>query len=305
MRFEKKGLIYSPDTTRSWSQKYCMMPTPVHLKEKGIIRIFYLSTDSENNGRISFIDVNENDPGEILYIHPEPILDLGMPGCFDDCGVSPSSIVIIENKWYLYYVGFQRCEKVPYILFSGLAISDDGINFTRYSHAPIIDRSKESFISSAAPFVLKENETYRMWHWHGIEWTKISGKDYVSATIALSESKNLFDWKLKTTDCIVPDKTNGEFSVGRPWIIKEDNGYSMWYSVRYEKKLYRLANATSKDGIIWERKNNPENTEVSDSGWDSEMMCYPAVIKIKGRTIIFYNGNNNGASGFGYAYLHA
>jgi hypothetical protein len=33
------------------------------------------------------------------------------------------------------------------------------------------------------------------------------------------------------------------------------------------------------------------------------MICYPAVIKIYDKTYLFYNGNNNGKTGFGYAEL--
>jgi hypothetical protein len=43
--------------------------------------------------------------------------------------------------------------------------------------------------------------------------------------------------------------------------------------------------------------------DVSSTGWDSEMICYPAVITVKGRTFLFYNGNNNGETGFGVAEL--
>ena len=43
--------------------------------------------------------------------------------------------------------------------------------------------------------------------------------------------------------------------------------------------------------------------DVSPTGWDAEMICYPAVINVKGKTYLFYNGNNNGETGFGVAEL--
>jgi hypothetical protein len=33
------------------------------------------------------------------------------------------------------------------------------------------------------------------------------------------------------------------------------------------------------------------------------MVCYPAVVQVKGQTYLFYNGNNNGETGFGAAQL--
>lgn len=77
----------------------------------------------------------------------------------------------------------------------------------------------------------------------------------------------------------------------------------MFYSVRYVDKLYRLGYAESKDGVNWIRKDNEIGIDVSADGWDSEMICYPAVVKTNNKTFLFYNGNNNGASGFGYAEL--
>jgi hypothetical protein len=40
---------------------------------------------------------------------------------------------------------------------------------------------------------------------------------------------------------------------------------------------------------------------VSDSGWDSEMVCYPYVFKHNDNIYMLYNGNRYGLSGFGIA----
>jgi hypothetical protein len=51
----------------------------------------------------------------------------------------------------------------------------------------------------------------------------------------------------------------------------------------------------------WERKDDAAGIAPSDTGWDSAMIAYPAVIAIENRTLMFYNGNGFGVSGFGYA----
>jgi hypothetical protein len=43
--------------------------------------------------------------------------------------------------------------------------------------------------------------------------------------------------------------------------------------------------------------------ELSNEGWDSEMIAYPYIINIKGKSVMFYNGNSFGKTGFGYAVL--
>ena len=42
---------------------------------------------------------------------------------------------------------------------------------------------------------------------------------------------------------------------------------------------------------------------MSENGWDSEMVCYPHILKIDGKYQMFYCGNGFGFEGFGYAEL--
>ena len=54
--------------------------------------------------------------------------------------------------------------------------------------------------------------------------------------------------------------------------------------------------------IAREDKNN--NTELdidSSSEWDNIMVCYPFLIKKENKLIMFYNGNEFGKTGIGYA----
>lgn len=301
MKWRKQGLIIEPDKSKWWSQYYAILPTPEFLVNENLIRIYYASADADRNGRIFFIDVNADNPGETVFQSHQPMLDIGEPGTFDDSGVCPCSIVNLGAEKYLYYVGFQRCEKVPYMLFSGLA-TGDGNSFHRLSPAPIIDRTSHSFLSAAAPYVLKEQDIFKMWLWIGKQWLTVNGKKYLSANIGYAESSDGLHWNLINDHCIVPALQN-EFSLGRPWVIREKNRYRMWYSVRYIDKLYRIGYAESADGLNWTRKDSEVGIDVSDSGWDSEMICYPSVIKVKDRTYMFYNGNRNGETGFGYALL--
>jgi hypothetical protein len=77
----------------------------------------------------------------------------------------------------------------------------------------------------------------------------------------------------------------------------------MWYSIRSHSRPYRIGYAESADGLCWERRDHEAGIEASASGWDSEMICYAAVIDVNGRRLLFYNGNRHGATGFGVAEL--
>jgi hypothetical protein len=43
--------------------------------------------------------------------------------------------------------------------------------------------------------------------------------------------------------------------------------------------------------------------DVAESGWDSEMICYPNVFECDGQIYLLYNGNEFGKFGFGLAKL--
>ena len=61
--------------------------------------------------------------------------------------------------------------------------------------------------------------------------------------------------------------------------------------------------ARSVDGVRWERRDDEAGLHRSESGWDSEMVCYPAVVKAGGRWLMIYNGDGHGRTGFGVAEL--
>jgi hypothetical protein len=59
--------------------------------------------------------------------------------------------------------------------------------------------------------------------------------------------------------------------------------------------------AYSDDGIAWERRDEDFGVTLSTSGWDSQVICYPALIRQRDKLLMFYNGNQMGVDGFGVA----
>jgi hypothetical protein len=73
----------------------------------------------------------------------------------------------------------------------------------------------------------------------------------------------------------------------------------MWYSYRGEH--YKIGVADSTDGILWQRKDSEVGIDVSETGWDSEMIEYAHVFELRNHLYMFYNGNGYGKTGLGYA----
>ena len=299
MRWRKRGLVFAPSGKRWWARSYALLPT-VGTVDNDILRIYFASLDGKHYGRIGYVDVDANNPQRILYQAKEPVLNIGELGAFDDSGVNPSCVVDLANKKYLYYIGWQRCERVPYMLFSGLAVSrDGGLTFERQSRTPVLDRTVDEPFSRGAPFVMIEDGVFKMWYWSCLKWS--SGPDiHYNTVIRHAVSTDGMVWNSHPHICIEPDFSD-EYAVGRPWVIRDGPVYKMWYSIRSFTELYTIGYAESKDGIHCVRKDDEVGIGKSENGWDSEMICYPCVVEVKSTRLMFYNGNRHGSTGFGYA----
>jgi predicted GH43/DUF377 family glycosyl hydrolase len=300
-RWKKQGFIYAPDGSVPWAKHYAHLPTPKVLNNE-VIRVYFAALDSNNFGRTTYVDLDIDDPQKVLNVAPEPVLDLGELGTFDDCGTVPSSILEFRGRTYMYYIGHQRTVRVPHMLFGGVAVLQSDGRFLRQSRIPMMDRTEEEpFIRSAA-FVMNEDGLLKMWYVSCREWTYTAGQLHYNCAIRLATSTDAVNWTTDPHICISPNAED-EYAVGRPSVIRENGMYYMWYSVRSFPDRYTIGHAESPDGFHWTRKDADWSLTPSDEGWDSEMTCYPFVIDIKGVRHMFYNGNRHGGSGFGYAVL--
>lgn len=301
-KWQKLGRVYVARGDFNWDYSHAYIPTPV-LLEKEAIRIYVSFLDREMIGRIGYVDVSSRDPMNVLCVSSLPVLDVGEPGTFDDSGVTPASIVKTNDSILLYYIGWQRHTKIRYTLFGGLAESFDvGESFKRFSQVPILERSDDELFVRSAPCVTTSNQGSKCWYIAGSEWITLNGKAVPTYNMRYIESADGRTWP-RHGRVILGLNDPDEFGFGRPWIWKDGNKFRMWFSIRYKSKGYRLGYAESDDGIVWHRLPMQEGLDVSDHGWDSEMICFAAVIETEYGTYLFYNGNNYGATGFGVAEL--
>ena len=302
MKWEKKGLIYCASNDSVWRYQWAMLPTPLLLNDN-CLRVFIGFCDKDNVGRIGYVDVNPDNPSQILKISNTPVLDIGRIGCFDDNGVVPISVMRKDNEIRLYYIGFSQGVKVPYYMFCGLAISrDNGETFERYSQTPVLDRINDEVYARCGVNVIKDGDKYRMWYIgsHKEGWTVSGGKLKPLYMMKTTTSDNGLHWRNDSFDCMEYLSTD-EHGFGRPYVWKEDGMYKMYFCIRTYSRGYYIAYAESSDGFKWLRKD--PCIDLSKNGWDNENMSYPYIFKHKDRTYMFYNGNGCGKTGFGYAEL--
>jgi predicted GH43/DUF377 family glycosyl hydrolase len=302
MKWRKMGRIYAPDGRLPWARKFAFPPVPYFLNEE-VIRMYVASCDEHMVGRIGYVDISADDPLQVLRVSEHPVLDIGTPGAFDENGILPTCIVEVNGKLYLYYVGYQLGLKVRYYQFEGLAMSiDGGDSFVRAQRVPVTDRTDQELLNRTSAFVRRRDGRFQMWYVGGSEWTVIDGKPMPVYNIRHMESADGINWPAEGRVCI--DHTReGEYAFGRPFVIEENDRQLMFYSSRTRSQGYRIGYAESTDGENWTRRDDEIGIDVSASGWDSQMLAYACVVRHKDKVYMFYNGNNYGETGFGYAEL--
>lgn len=300
MRWEKKGQIFQPNGQYDWVKTHAMLPTVDHIKDD-LFRVYFSGRDESNISRTGYIEIDIKDPSKILHLSEKPIVDIGKLGSYDDNGISPTCIVTHEGKKYFYIMGWNKGSKVRAAEVSGLAIStDNGATFERYSKAPVIDRTDmEPYTILVISCIIIENGIWRMWYDSADYWINEELPRY---NIKYAESTDGIHWKREGV-VSVTYKNDKESRVSRASIIKDDGVYRMWYCYAIESGGYNMGYAESKDGYQFTRMDDKVGIELSSSGWDSEMICYPNVFKHKDEIYMLYCGNGYGKAGFGYAIL--
>ncbi len=299
-KWVKKGLIFEPQGRVDWIHAYSWVPTVDPLGD-GYFRIYFAGRNKENLSQPGAFTIQIDRPEKILDFSQQPLVPLGALGSFDDSGVIPSWILNHEGRKYMYYSGWMQGKRVSFYSALGVAVSEDGgRTFKRSSLAPLLGRNDIDPFFTASACVLVEKGIWRMWYTTNTAWRMVDGNPLPKYHIKYAESADGIRWERKGIVAI-DFKNEGEYAISRPWVIREDNSYKMWYS--YRGPAYRIGYAESRDGISWTRKDEEAGIDVSPEGWDSEMVAYAAVVSHGGRRFMFYNGNNYGQNGIGLAVI--
>jgi len=301
MKWIKKGLIFSPKGFAPWALNSALTPTPFLINED-TIRIYASFRDAFGVGRIGYVDVDANTPSIIKKFSTKPVLDIGSDGMFDDNGMILGDVIKHNNEIRMYYVGFQLVSKVKFLAYSGLAVSrDGGDNFLRYSSSPILDRSDKGAYIRAIHSIKKIDDKYHIWYATGSSWQVINNVKYPVYNIRHMISDDGIHFNGDGQICV--DVQDSEYRIGRPRVFEFNNKLYMHYTRGTLDGQYFAGMAESSDGLAWQRTDNDLGISISESGWDSKHLSYPALIAVKNKVYMFYNGNDMGYDGFGYAEL--
>lgn len=305
MKWEKLGRVFCADKDNDWMYSHAMIPIAEQV-DGDLYRIYFSPRDKLNRGHGAYLELDMRNPVQVLRVCSSPVLEPGMLGCFDDSGALPNTIVNVNGRKLLYYTGINLGVTVKIRNSIGLAEWDETTQrFERCFYGPVIDRTRDFPHFVATPEVLYEDGLFRTWFTSCVGWRMEGDNPKHFYNLEYAESEDGVNWH-RNGVVAIDFVDEFEYALGVPRVLKDGDMYKMWFCSRATMNCptYRIRYATSKDGIKWDRQNDDGvGIDVSDNGWDAQMICYPYVFDYAGQRYMLYNGNGYGKTGFGIAVL--
>jgi len=296
--WKKLGQLFQVNNLNPYLCSHAANPLALHL-ENDIFRIFYSGRNIENKSSIGYIDINIITQ-EIINYPKEPILEHGNESSFYSHGISIGNAFYINDKTYILFMGWQYPKNKHWRGDVGRIELNDKKYMKISPSSTFMGTDEEDKISLSYPFVMYHEEIYKMWYGSTITWD--AGNNEMVHAIKYATSTDGEKWEKH--GIAIPYEIGVAQAFSKPSVIIENGIYHMWFSFREGTgKTYRIGYATSNDGIEWKRHDSYTGIDVSEEGWDSQMICYPFVFNYKNNYYMLYNGNQNGKEGFGLAIL--
>ena len=302
-KWNKIGLIYSPSSLGPHSKLLTHAANPLAVQLKGdVYRIFYSGRDHFNRSSVGAVDINIETKG-IVKEYTEPFFQHGPPGSFFSDGVSIGNCYDVEGVKYMLFMGWQNPKSDHWRGDIGRLVVTPECTLELASSQPYMGCSTIDPISLSYPWVQRNaSGIFDMWYGSTLSWD--AGNGEMLHVIHHAHSNNGHDWQ--RTGLAVPYEIGGAQAFSRPTVLQNNVGLlEMWFSYRRGRgDKYRIGYATSEDGLEWKLDLMYAGIDVSDDGWDSEMIEYPFVFEHNEHIYMLYNGNGFGRTGFGLAVLN-
>jgi predicted GH43/DUF377 family glycosyl hydrolase len=295
-----------------WMRAFAQAPAA--LVFDSFVRVYFSCRPEPDAGgqyvsRGAYVDLDRADLCRIVGVSERPIMDLGGLGAFDEFGTYPTSVIRHGDEIRAYYGGWTRCASVPFDVAIGYAVSrDGGVTFEKQGKGPVLSADLHEPFVISGPKIRRFGDRWYLWYIAGTVWIPNAGRPEPVYRIRMATSSDGRHWQRLHRE-IIPPRLEEHECQASPDVIFSGGRFHMFFCYRYSlgyrgrEKGYRIGYASSEDLERWVRDDSKAGIDVSDDGWDSEMISYPHVFELDGRTLMFYLGNQVGRHGFGLAEL--
>lgn len=313
-KWRKLGKVFDPRSVphRPWLKEFAQAPATLLFDDT--VRVYFSCRPPANDkgqyvSYSAWVDLDRADLTKVVRIATRPILPLGELGTFDEFGTYPVTVIRDGDLIRAYYGGWTRCESVPFNVAIGGAVSHDrGETFTKLGAGPIIGYSlNEPFVMSG-PKIRRFGDLLYLFYIAGTRWKLDGGRAEPVYRIRMATSADGIGWTKRGRDLIVPRIEDDEAQAS-PDVYFHDGRYHMFFCYRHSTgyrghaRGYRIGYAHSDDLMTWHRDDDLAGLQPSAEGWDSQMVSYPHIFAVDGRTYMAYLGDGVGREGFGLALL--
>ncbi|WP_374681032.1 glycosylase [Accumulibacter sp.] len=313
--WKKLGKVFSPQdvTGRSWLREFAQAPATLVFDD--FVRCYFsCRPPADAHGQYvsfsAYVDLDRADLFKVRAVSQQPILTLGGLGHFDEFGTYPVSVIRNDGEIRAYYAGWTRCESVPFNVAIGMATSSDGgITFSKAGDGPVLPYSVDEPYVMSGPKIRRFNDTWYLWYIAGRKWKVVDGRAEPVYKIRMASSPDGIAWTRMNKD-LIPSRVEEDEAQASPDVFFANGRYHMFFCYRYSTHYrgrengYRIGYASSTNLTDWLRDDSKAGIDVSAEGWDAEMISYPHVFALDGRTYMAYLGNQVGRHGFGLAELN-
>ena len=312
--WNKLGKVFTPQavTGRPWLKEFAQAPATLVLDD--VVRVYFsCRPQPDSNGQYvsysAYVDLDRADLFKIRDVARQPILSLGSLGEFDEFGTYPVSVIEDGPQVRAYYAGWTRCESVPFNVAIGCALStDSGKTFEKLGNGPVLSYSVDEPFVLSGPKVRRFNGLFYLFYIAGRKWKRVDGKAEPVYKIRMATSADGVHWEKLGKD-LIPSRIEEDEAQASPDVFYANGKYHMFFCYRYSSGFrgkqfgYRIGYAFSSDLSEWTRDDSKAGIDVSEHGWDAEMISYPHVFALDGKTYLAYLGDQVGRHGFGLAVL--
>ena len=313
-KWAKLGKVFSPQEVegRTWLREFAQAPSALVFDD--FVRIYFsCRPPADENGQYvsysAYVDLDRCNLFNVRHVSESPILGLGAVGEFDEFGTYPVSVIRNGDEIRAYYAGWTRCESVPFNVAIGMATSQDGgRSFHKVGKGTVISYSPDEPYVMSGPKIRRFGDTWYLWYIAGRTWKLVDGRAEPVYKIRMASSVDGLLWKKVNRD-LVDSRIEEDEAQASPDVFYANGKYHMFFCYRrssdYRNKEngYRIGYASSNNLTDWVRDDSKAGIDVSGEGWDAEMVSYPHVFDVDGKTYLAYLGNQVGRYGFGLAVL--
>ena len=301
-QWKKLGQLYQPGLSGRHPKllSHAANPLPVHLSGD-VYRIFYSGRDEQNRSSVGAVDVDIIQR-KVIKEHYTPFFEHGPEGSFFADGVSIGNCYEVGDVRYMLFMGWQTPNKGHWRGDIGRLIVTPELSLELESPEPLMGADNTDPVSLSYPWVYGTlRDGFDMWYGSTRTWD--AGNDEMLHVIQHATSEDGHVWARK--GLAVPYQLGFAQAFSRPTVARDRVGaFEMWFSYRSGAgEAYRIGYARSEDGSSWNLDLNNAGINVSEKGWDSEMIEYPFVFDHDSKRYMLYNGNGHGKTGFGLAVL--